>query len=168
MTKTRQMMSHSSNGNKQDCSSWSIRWAIHYAYDANGNLINDTRFAYEWDYENRLTAVRDAATGALVQSNRYDALWRREKIDYAADGSAITNRYLYKDWLVLVVTDGEGNVLETYTHGADLSGEPGGSAGGILASCCMKGVVPWHLYGPNGVRVSQFFREKFESIINMH
>jgi len=59
-------------------------------------------------------------------------LWRRrEKVDYAADGTATTNRYIYKDWLVLAVTDGAGNLLETYTHGADLSGEVGGSAGGI-------------------------------------
>ena len=141
------------NGNKQDCSSWSIRWAIHYAYDANGNMTNDTRFAYEWDCENRLTAVRDAATGALVQSNRYDALWRRrEKIDYAADGSAVTNRYLYKDWLVLAVTDGAGNVLETYTHGADLSGEPGGSAGGIggILTSTQAGGAAIYAYDFNG------------------
>lgn len=32
---------------------------------------------------------------------------------------------------MLAVTDGEGNVLETYTHGADLSGSVGGGAGGI-------------------------------------
>ena len=124
-----------------------------YAYDANGNLINDTRFAYEWDCENRLTAVRDAATGALVQSNRYDALWRRrEKIEYAADGSAVTNRYLYKDWLVLAVTDGAGNVLETYTHGADLSGEPGGSAGGIggILASTQAGGAAFYAYDFNG------------------
>lgn len=36
-----------------------------------------------------------------------------------------------------------------------------------LNKCCMKGDVPWHWYGPNGVRFSQFFREKFDSIINM-
>lgn len=124
-----------------------------YAYDANGNLANDTRFAYEWDCENRLTAVRDAATGVLVQSNRYDALWRRrEKVDYAADGTATTNRYLYKDCLVLAVTDGAGNVLETYTHGADLSGVVGGSAGGIggiLASTQADGAAVY-AYDFNG------------------
>ena len=124
-----------------------------YAYDANGNLTNDTRFAYEWDCETRLAAVRDAATGALVQSNRYDALWRRrEKVDYAADGTATTNRYIYKDWLVLAITDGEGNVLETYTHGADLSGEVGGSAGGIggILASTQAGGVAVYAYDFNG------------------
>ena len=46
----------------------------------------------------------------------------------------VGNRNLYQDWLVLAVTDGDGNVLETYTHGADLSGQVGGGAGGIGAS----------------------------------
>ncbi|MDR0994483.1 MAG: RHS repeat-associated core domain-containing protein, partial [Verrucomicrobiota bacterium] len=32
---------------------------------------------------------------------------------------------------VLAITDGSGEVLETYTHGADLSGQIGGEAGGI-------------------------------------
>ena len=124
-----------------------------YAYDANGNLTNDTRFAYEWDCENRLAAVRDASTGALVQSNRYDALWRRrEKIEYAPDGTATTNRYLYKDWLVLAITDGEGNVLETYTHGADLSGEVGSSAGGIggILASTQAGSAAFYAYDFNG------------------
>ena len=46
-------------------------------------------------------------------------------------GVGVTNHYLYQDWLVLGVTDGSGNVLESYTHGADLSGGVGGGAGGI-------------------------------------
>lgn len=103
-----------------------------FGYDLNGNMTNDSRFVYAWNCENRLVSVRDVSTGALVQSNRYDALWRRrEKIEYSSDGSAVTNRYIYKDWLVLAITDGSGNILETYTHGADLSGEVGGEAGGV-------------------------------------
>ncbi len=50
---------------------------------------------------------------------------------YAPDGTTATNRYIYKDWLVLAITDASGALLETYTHGADLSGQIGGSAGGI-------------------------------------
>ena len=101
-----------------------------YAYDANGNMTTNGVFTYVWDCENRLTEVWK--NGSLVQSNRYDALWRRrEKIEYAPDGTATTNRYIYKDWLVLAITDGSGYLLETYTHGADLSGHVGGSAGGI-------------------------------------
>lgn len=101
-----------------------------YAYDANGNMTTNGVFTYVWDCENRLTEVWK--NGALVQSNRYDAFWRRrEKIEYAPDGTAVTNRYIYKDWLVLAITDGSGSLLETYTHGSDLSGQVGGKAGGV-------------------------------------
>jgi RHS repeat-associated protein len=106
-----------------------------YQYDANGNLTNDSRLAYFWNDENRLVAVRSAKTGALIQENRYDGLGRRrERIQISVAGGddpGSTNRYLYQNWLVLAVTDGTGNVLETYTHGADLSGQVGGDAGGI-------------------------------------
>ena len=82
-------------------------------------------------------AVRDVRSGALIQENRYDGFGRRrEKVEYAG-GAITTNRYVYQGWLVLGVIDGAGNVLETYTHGADLSGQVGegaGGIGGILAS----------------------------------
>ena len=123
-----------------------------YQYDANGNLTNDGRMAYFWNDENRLVAVRSAKTGALIQENRYDGLGRRrDKVEHGDEGPS-TNRYLYKDWLVLAVTDGSGNVLETYTHGADLSGQVGGGAGGIggiLASTQVGGAAYYH-YDLNG------------------
>ena len=53
---------------------------------------------------------------------------------------------------MLAVTDGSGNVLETYTHGADLSGHVGGGAGGIggiLASTQAGGTAYYH-YDFNG------------------
>lgn len=123
-----------------------------YQYDANGNLTNDGRMAYFWNDENRLVAVRSAKTGVLIQENRYDGLGRRrERVEHGDEGPT-TNRYLYQDWLVLAVTDGEGNVLETYTHGADLSGHVGGGAGGIggiLASTQAGGAAYYH-YDFNG------------------
>lgn len=123
-----------------------------YGYDANGNMTNDGRFAYFWDDENRLVAVRNAKTEALTQENRYDGLGRRrEKVEYA-NGSVTTNRYIYQGWLVLGVTDGAGNLLETYTHGADITGKVGGGAGGvggILASTQTGGPAYYH-YDLNG------------------
>ena len=53
---------------------------------------------------------------------------------------------------ILAMTDGAGNVLETYTHGADLSGHVGGGAGGIggiLASTQAGGPAYYH-YDFNG------------------
>ena len=122
-----------------------------HAYDANGNMTTNGVFTYVWDCENRLTEVWK--NGSLVQSNRYDALWRRrEKIDYAADGTATTNRYIYKDWLVLAITDASGALLETYTHGADLSGQVGGDAGGIggILASTQAGGVAVYAYDFNG------------------
>ena len=123
-----------------------------YGYDSNGNLTNDGRMAYFWDDENRLVAVRNAKTGALIQENRYDGLGRRrEKVEFDA-GVGVTNRYLYQDWLVLAVTDGSGNVLETYTHGADLPGQVGGSAGGIggILALTQAGGAAYYHYDFNG------------------
>jgi RHS repeat-associated protein len=118
--------------------------------------------AYFWNDENRLVAVRSAKTGALIQENRYDGLGRRrERIQSAVvggDDPGSTNRYIYQDWLVLAVTDGDGNVLETYTHGADLSGQVGGGAGGIggiLASTQAGGAAYYHYdFNGNVVNVS--------------
>ena len=127
-----------------------------YQYDANGNLTNDGRMAYFWNDENRLVAVRDAKTGALIQENRYDGLGRRrERIQPAGSGGVdpgSTNRYLYQDWLVLAVADGAGNLLETYTHGADLSGQIGGGAGGIggILASTQSGVSAYYYYDFNG------------------
>ena len=127
-----------------------------YQYDANGNLTNDGRMAYFWNDENRLVAVRDAKTGALIQENRYDGLGRRrERIQSAVAGGddpGSTNQYIYQGWLVLAVTDGEGNVLETYTHGADLSGKVGGGAGGIggILASTQAGEAACYHYDFNG------------------
>ena len=139
-----------------------------YGYDLNGNLTNDSRFAYSWDYENRLTAVHDAQTGALVQSNRYDALWRRrEKVEYAPDGTASTNRYIYKDWLVLAIADGSGTLLETYTHGADLSGTSSSSAGdvgGILSAMGSNRTYYHYDFNGNVVNVTHSNQFSFMSL----
>ena len=129
-----------------------------YGYDLNGNLTNDGRMAYLWNDENRLVAVRNAKTGALLQENRYDGIGRRrERVEYGG-GGVVTNRYLYCDWLVLGVTDGAGNALESYTHGADQSGQIGGGAGGIggiLASTQAGGAAFYHYdFNGNVVQVS--------------
>ncbi len=92
------------------------------------------------------------ANGATVKCP-FDALWRRrEKIEYVPDGTAVTNRYIYKDWLVLAITDGSGALLETYTHGADLSGEVGGEAGGIggILASTQSGGAAFYAYDFNG------------------
>ena len=129
-----------------------VMYPRNYGFDANGNLTNDGRLAYYWNDENRLVAVRDARSGALIQENRYDGLGRRREKVNIVSGMIVTNRYIYQGWLVLGVTDEAGMVLETYTHGADVSGllaGLGGGVGGILAST-QSGTSAYYHYDFNG------------------
>ncbi|MBU1693695.1 MAG: RHS repeat-associated core domain-containing protein [Verrucomicrobia bacterium] len=112
-----------------------------YGYDANGNMTNDGQFAYAWDDSDRLTEVRKG--DEVVMTCRYDGLGRRREriVANGVDGGPSTNRYIYNGWLVTTIFDGSTNVLETYTHGPDLSGTVGGAGGigGILS--CSSGFV---------------------------
>jgi len=115
-----------------------------YQYDLEGNLTNDGRFAYTWNDENRLVEVKDAASGSPVMECAYDGQGRRrERVTYA-DGLATTNKYVYHNWAVLAVLDGDDTMLETYTHGIDLSGSMGGAGGigGILAMTQVSDLSP--------------------------
>ena len=106
-----------------------------YQYDLEGNLTNDGRFAYTWNDENRLLEVNDAASDSPVMVCTYDGQGRRRERVTCQEGVATTNRYVYNGWAVLAVLDGDDTVLETYTHGIDLSASMGGAGGigGILA-----------------------------------
>ena len=113
-----------------------------YQYDSEGNLTNDSKFAYTWNNENRLVEVKEEKSGSSVMKCRYDGQGRRrERITYS-DGVATTNRYVYHGWAVLAVLDGQNNTLETYTHGIDLSGSMGGAGGigGILSMSVVSGL----------------------------
>lgn len=106
-----------------------------YGYDANGNMTNDGQFVYVWDDADRLKEVRK--DGEVVMTCLYDGLGRRR--ERVMNGE--TNRYVYHDWAVIEVHDGDDNVLETYTHGPDLSGTLGGAGGigGILHVAPLSG-----------------------------
>ena len=137
-----------------------------YQYDANGNLTNDGYMAYYWNDENRLIVVRNAQTGVLIQKNFYDGLCRRREVVEYSEGKSITNQYVYQNWLVLSVTDGDGSVLETYTHGADLSGKVGGGAGGIggILSFTRVGIPAFYHYDFNGNVVQVSASNQFQLV----
>ncbi|MCR4317841.1 MAG: DUF6531 domain-containing protein, partial [Planctomycetes bacterium] len=50
---------------------------VSYSYDSNGNLIDDGKFTYTYNFRNQLTGVYDADTGAMVGEYGYDAFNRR-------------------------------------------------------------------------------------------
>ena len=82
------------------------------SFDADGNMLTNGVWSYEWDAENRLAAVSSNAVFSV--SDRYDG-WNRveERIAYAG-GTCSTNRYYW---------------------GKDLSGtlQGAGGVGGLVA-----------------------------------
>lgn len=64
-----------------------------YTYDLNGNLTGDGTRTYEWDAENRLTAV---VQGAVRSEFTYDGLWRRVRM-VEKNGTTVTSdkRFLW-------------------------------------------------------------------------
>lgn len=66
-------------------------------YDKNGNLIEDKKFKYRYDFLNRLVQVTDMASGNIIGSYRYDAKGRRVRSISVVNGNTLTMRYLYAD-----------------------------------------------------------------------
>lgn len=124
-------------------------------YDADGNLVSDSRLAYTWDAENRLTEVTnfhgtpdDHWLGDARVTFKYDYMGRRiEKQNWLNSGAGwdlfSTERFVYDGWNVVMVLDDSGNTVRKYTWGLDLSGQRGnptvaglhgaGGIGGLLA-----------------------------------
>jgi RHS repeat-associated protein len=121
-----------------DSISLSLPATITFQYDGNGNLTNDGRRVFEYDYENQLTNVYVASAWKSVF--QYDAFGRRRvRKEYGWQSSAwvLTNemRYVYDGMLVVQERDANNLALVSYTRGADLSGsrQGAGGIGGLLA-----------------------------------
>ncbi|MGO8931763.1 MAG: RHS repeat domain-containing protein [Limisphaerales bacterium] len=112
-------------------------------YDADGNLIQDGRWTYSWDAENRLTnmtSLSTAPTGSKFKLDFvYDPQGRRiQKIVSTNNGSAYypqsTNRFVYDGWNLMAVLNPQSAVVRSFMWGLDLSGSPqgAGGVGGLL------------------------------------
>ena len=121
-----------------------------FTYDADGNLLNDGRWAFTWDAENRLTSlisldgIPSGASNAVYYS--YDDIGRRtSKVVSNWTGSAWSLaediRYLYDGWNLLAELGSDGAPIRTYTWGQDLSGslQGAGGVGGLLAMIVHSG-----------------------------
>lgn len=115
-----------------------------FAYDADGNLTNDGRWAYSWDAENRVTSftrISGAPSGAKVKLDcQYDARWRRtQKVVSTWNGSAYvaqsTNKFVYDDWNLMAVLNHTNGLVYSFTWGTDLSGsmQGAGGVGGLIS-----------------------------------
>jgi RHS repeat-associated protein len=100
------------------------------AYDLDGNLTNDSVFAYTWDAENRLVSAEQVGTAVPAVRFAYDYMSRR--VEKAVNG--VTNRFVYDGWDLISETTSTG-ITNVYVWGVDLSGsiQGAGGVGGLMA-----------------------------------
>ncbi len=119
-----------------------------FQYDANGNLTNDTIWAYSWDAENRLVQMQvlNSATNNGVPPQRlnfyYDYQGRRycKEVCSGTPGSdsyTLASKYyfLYDGFRPIATLNADLSPAATYLWGLDLSGtlDKAGGIGGLLA-----------------------------------
>ena len=104
-------------------------------YDADGNLLNDGRWTYTWDGENRLVAMEEP--GGLSLAFDYDGQSRRVRKRVWRDAALESDvRYVYDGWNMIAELDASDlSPIRTYVWGLDLSGglQGAGGVGGLLA-----------------------------------
>lgn len=118
-----------------------------YSYDNDGNITSDGRWNYEWDAENRLTALETRSTAYAAGAPRqrlefkYDYLGRRVQkrvLNWSAPGWSLVSerRFIYDGWNVMAEADTtSGFTWKTwFVWGIDLSGrlQDAGGVGGLL------------------------------------
>jgi RHS repeat-associated protein len=91
--------------------------AVPVASDADGNLIQDQRYHYAYDQENRLIGVTQIAPPELAGNYQYDALSRRiVKATGPTRGNSET-RYFYDDARIVEEQNPAAATLAIYTYG---------------------------------------------------
>ncbi|WDL95507.1 RHS repeat-associated core domain-containing protein [Alicyclobacillus sp. ALC3] len=87
-----------------------------FTYDANGNLTSSGSDTYKWNELGELTEV-DNSSGTPIAIYTYDALGRR--VSETAGGTTTKFFYQSDSNQVTYETDGSGNLLQSYTYGAN-------------------------------------------------
>jgi RHS repeat-associated protein len=135
-----------------------------FSHDADGNTVQDGRWNYSWDAENRLTRLESLTNAPDASRQRldfaYDHQFRRmQKVVSAWSGSAYvaqtTNRFLYDGWNLVAMLDGSGTLLQSFRWGSDLSGssQGAGGVGGLLSMTVHSGTnagTYFYCYDGNG------------------
>ncbi len=125
-----------------------------YRYDADGNLVADSRWEYRWDANNRLVWMRTAEYARVNRGHpdlelrfTYDHQGRRirkEVTNRTNPQDSYDRRFLYDAWNLVaefnwVANGSSGTVNQVASHqwGNDLSGssQRAGGVGGLLFSC---------------------------------
>jgi RHS repeat-associated protein len=126
------------NGSSANGHSYVAETPENYTYDADGNLLSDGRWNYEWDGENRLlsmTSLSGAPSGSLLQLQfTYDYLGRRmQKTVFTNNGTnyigEYTNVYAYDGWNCIAILNPFLSLSNSLMWGTDLSGSLHGAGG---------------------------------------
>jgi YD repeat-containing protein len=133
-----------------------------FAYDPDGNLTQDGRWAYTWDGENRLVQML-SLTNAPTNSWRwlnfvYDWQGRRirKSVQAWTNGAwsiTLSNKYVYDGWNLVAELNATNNaVIRSYVWGLDLSGsaQGAGGVGGLLVINDVSNGVHFASYDGNG------------------
>lgn len=133
-----------------------------FDYDAEGNLVHDGVWQYEWNGENRLAEMKTIEGLPAELSRRlvfeYDDQGRRIR-KRAFDDSEGTSpmvdiRFVYDDWNLVAEIDSNGSLIRSYVWGADIGGAHGGAGGvgGLLQMVDHRhgGAVHNYVYDGNG------------------
>lgn len=140
-------------------------------HDESGNLLEDARWLYTWDAENRLVQIETrpalVAAGAVHQSLTfgYDSQSRRisKTVEHwdATSSSFITQNstlYLWDGWLLLAEINASTQAPQrTYVWGLDVAGDresTGGVGGLVFVRSYEDGSTAVPLYGNNGNIIS--------------
>jgi len=86
-------------------------------YDENGNLVEDKRYVYAYNEENRLVRVTRKADSRVVAQYKYDALGRRVIKITDPSGIAITTYCFCDNWRVIEEEDDTAVTQATYVYG---------------------------------------------------
>ena len=109
--------------------------SVEFEYDADGNMLSDGQFDYEYDAQNQLISVANETEKKVFV---YDFAGRRIATEsYFKSGEewvqSTRRRYIYQGWNVIAeFVNGARN--KTYVWGEDLSGalQGAGGVGGLL------------------------------------
>ena len=132
------------------------------AYDANGNLTNDSLWQYTWDAENRLIRAESAAGVPVTAKARvewvFDSLGRRigeTTYTWNTNSSAYvlsTNLcFVYDGWQLLAELNTAHSLRKSFSWGLDLSGTLTGAGGvGGLLMAVFTNSAQFYAYDGNG------------------
>jgi RHS repeat-associated protein len=133
-----------------------------FAYDADGNLTNDGRWAYLWDGENRLVRQFGPTTGpsGSVKALTYGYDWQGRRISKTVSNysggswsKVLDEKYLYDAWNQLASLNASNSaVVRAFLWGSDLSGtmQGAGGVGGLLAVNANGASVTFPAFDGNG------------------